>query len=128
MDENYTTESTLNVILLLVSVAKAVAERDHVLMRSKLNVILCEPAQAEKKDTSEDRTPEKHDEKEEPKTTVKVKGVKKFSSPDPVRFYFENKRRSGGGKILDLSFCEDEDEALITFESSESKSYSNEVN
>jgi hypothetical protein len=52
--------------------------------------------------------------------TVKVKGVDKTVSIETLTYYFESKKRSGGGPIVDIR-CSEEDEnvVFITFESPE---------
>lgn len=74
------------------------------------------------------KTPKKKDaeeeladiQEEEPKCTVKIKGVNKAASRDTLEFYFENERRSGGGEIDVIKSDEEEEDVLyVTFKKSE---------
>ncbi|XP_063435913.1 uncharacterized protein LOC134716831 [Mytilus trossulus] len=47
---------------------------------------------------------------------IKVSNIPSGSSEDSIRFFFENKRKSGGGDINDLDYDEDSHTAIITFE------------
>lgn len=47
---------------------------------------------------------------------IKVSNIPTGSSEDAIRFFFENKRKSGGGDINDLDYDEDSHTAIITFE------------
>ena len=52
--------------------------------------------------------------------TIKIHGVDKTVSMDTLTYYFESKRRSGGGPIISIRRDDgDEDVVFITFESSE---------
>ncbi|XP_071169375.1 uncharacterized protein [Mytilus edulis] len=47
---------------------------------------------------------------------IKVSNIPVGCSEDCIRFFFENKRKSGGGEIQDLDYDEDSRTAIITFE------------
>lgn len=47
---------------------------------------------------------------------IKVSKIPQNASEDTVRFFFENKRKSGGGDIEDLDYDTETHTAIITFE------------
>ena len=51
---------------------------------------------------------------------VHVKGLKKETSEDLITLYFENRRKSGGGRVSHVERKE-QDEALVYFEDPSSK-------
>ncbi|XP_063435915.1 uncharacterized protein LOC134716833 [Mytilus trossulus] len=47
---------------------------------------------------------------------IKVSNIPSGTAEDAIRFFFENKRKSGGGEIEDLDYDEDSYSAIISFE------------
>lgn len=56
------------------------------------------------------------DESEQSIKMIKVSNIPTGFSEDSIEFFFENKRKSGGGDIVDLDYDEDSHTAIITFE------------
>ena len=54
---------------------------------------------------------------------IKVSKIPEGSSEDSIRFFFENKRKSGGGDIEDLDYDMENHTAIITFEEDEGLYY-----
>ena len=53
---------------------------------------------------------------EEPKTcTIEVQGIPSEASEEVIRLFFENKKRSGGGEVKNVSLDKEEGTAVITF-------------
>ena len=47
--------------------------------------------------------------------TIEVSGVKKETSEEIVKMFFENSRKSGGGKIENMWYDNDSGKYIITF-------------
>jgi hypothetical protein len=56
---------------------------------------------------------------------IKVTNIPPGTSSDSITFFFENKRKSGGGDIGDLDYEEESQTAIITFEEEEGWYFSN---
>ncbi|CAG2243965.1 unnamed protein product [Mytilus edulis] len=67
-------------------------------------------------ETSSTNKEEKKDDSEQSIKMIKVSNIPTGSSEYSFRYYFENKRKSGGGDIADLDYDEDSHTAIITFE------------
>lgn len=52
-------------------------------------------------------------------TTIQVKGVKPNLTTNILQLYFENRKRSDGGAILEMKVFPEEERALITFQDEE---------
>ncbi|XP_071169373.1 uncharacterized protein [Mytilus edulis] len=50
---------------------------------------------------------------------IQVSNIPSGTAEDAIRFFFENKRKSGGGEIEDLDYDDDSHSAIITFEEDE---------
>lgn len=46
---------------------------------------------------------------------VRVTGFAEGTSVDPILWLFENRRRSGGGPVMELCYDEEDASAVITF-------------
>ncbi|KAL4231447.1 Poly (ADP-ribose) polymerase [Mactra antiquata] len=47
--------------------------------------------------------------------TIEVQGFKENCTEDGLKFYFENSRRSGGGDIVSINFCQNKKYLIIKF-------------
>ena len=56
---------------------------------------------------------------------IKVTAIPPGVSSDYITFFFENKRKSGGGDIDDLDYDEESQTAIITFEEEDGWYFSN---
>lgn len=56
---------------------------------------------------------------EEKSYTIEVSGISPDTTKDALFNFFENKRRSGGGRVEDIQYYEDDGLAEITFSFSE---------
>ena len=52
---------------------------------------------------------------------IKVTNIPPYTSQDALVFFFENRRRSGGGDIKELEYDPDTKSAVITFEDPEGR-------
>lgn len=52
-------------------------------------------------------------------TTIQVKGVKPNHTASILQLYFENRKRSDGGAILEMKVYPEEERAVITFQDEE---------
>ena len=53
--------------------------------------------------------------------TVKVHCVSQIDSMETMQMYFENRRRSGGGQMVEFEVFKEEDMAYMTFDEEEGK-------
>jgi hypothetical protein len=56
---------------------------------------------------------------------IKVTNIPPGTSSDSITFFFENKRKSGGGDIDDLDYDTESQAAIITFKEEEGWYFSN---
>ncbi|XP_052770988.1 protein mono-ADP-ribosyltransferase PARP14-like [Mya arenaria] len=103
-------------------VAKRVVNRgNHKVHKKEIEVTLFKPKRATKRLVLRRQTSNldsksssvKHTEVEqEPVKTIRVRGMKKISSRESVNWYFENKKRAGGGDI-ENRYTDEEDDDII---------------
>lgn len=52
-------------------------------------------------------------------TIIKVTNIPEGTVPDALLFFFENRRKSGGGSVEDIKYDPDTKSSVITFEERE---------
>ncbi|OWF50082.1 Poly [ADP-ribose] polymerase 14 [Mizuhopecten yessoensis] len=72
--------------------------------------------ECESDDESEEETSDSDIDDQEDLSTIEVHGMSQNTSCDTIQFYFENKRKSGGGNIKEFDFDAEKVIAIITFE------------
>ncbi|WAR21733.1 PAR14-like protein, partial [Mya arenaria] len=103
-------------------VAQRVVNRgNHKIQRKEIEVTLFKPKRSTKRSVFRRQTSNldsrsssvKHREvKQEPVKTIRVRGMNKISSRESVNWYFENKKKAGGGDI-ENRYTDEEDDDII---------------
>jgi len=108
-------------------VAKRVVDRgNHKLWSKSFNVKLFIPKRSTKQklkhqssrpeqeriDEQENKPTEEKEQLQESPRTVRIRGMKKVNSRESVDWYFENKKRSGGGEIEEIHTDEEDDDVV----------------
>ncbi|XP_070210414.1 protein mono-ADP-ribosyltransferase PARP14-like isoform X2 [Littorina saxatilis] len=88
---------------------KAVLEKEHKISGKKVTVSLWTPSATSKDAKDTKPVPELS-------SSLKVEGLALNTSEETISYYFENKRRSGGGPVKDVQYSEGSGVAIITFE------------
>ncbi|XP_076105627.1 uncharacterized protein LOC143073756 [Mytilus galloprovincialis] len=87
--------------------------------KKKIDVEVFSPRQPTpdvEEDGHQNQTKDTVEESQQSIKMIKVSNIPPGSSENAIRFFFENKRKSGGGDIEDLDYDEDSHSAIITFE------------
>ncbi|XP_052770986.1 protein mono-ADP-ribosyltransferase PARP14-like [Mya arenaria] len=93
---------------------RVVSKGNHKVHRKEIEVTLLKPKRSTKRSVFRRQTSnsDSKEVKQEPVKTIRVRGMNKISSRESVTWYFENKKRAGGGDI-ENRYTDEEDDDIV---------------